>query len=162
MAEVSSKLPLWIKALAAMAVLAFLANGIMIAFALGGRRDLVRADYYQAGLEQDARMARRALAAGHGIRLSLQDGAWTVELTAAAGADGDPSGWGCRVRLQRPDDGREDRSAELGWRGVTVEGAAVWQGDGHPLRKGRYDVLIEWEKDGEVFMETAFHRYVDG
>jgi hypothetical protein len=161
MAEETSKLPLWIKALAAMAVLAFLANGIMIAYALGGRRDLVRADYYQAGLEQDARMARRALAAGHGIRLDLRDGAWTVELTGAT-AQGDPYGWECRVRLQRPEDGREDRAASLGWRGLSAEGAAVWTGKGQPLRKGRYDVLIEWEKDGKVFMETAFPRFVDG
>lgn len=161
MAEDTSKPPLWIKALAAMAILAFLANGIMIAYALGGRRDLVRADYYQAGLEQDARMARRALAAGHGIKLSLQGGAWSVELAGAA-AQGDPAGWDCRVRLQRPDDGREDRTAALGWRGVTAEGSAVWEGNGQPLRKGRYDVLIEWEKDGKVFMETAFARDVDG
>jgi hypothetical protein len=161
MAEETSKIPLWIKALASLAVLTFLANGIMIAYALGGRRDLVRGDYYQAGLEQDARMARRALAAGREIRLSLQGGSWRVELGGATDL-GDPAAWECRVRLQRPDDSREDRSAGLRWAGGTAAGAATWHGKGHPLRKGRYDVLIEWEKDGKVFMETAFPRYVDG
>ena len=41
---------------------ALVVNAAFVWIALSGRRDLVRKDYYAAGLEQDARLARRALA----------------------------------------------------------------------------------------------------
>jgi hypothetical protein len=161
-AEDTSKLPPWIKALVGLAVLAALANGAMVWFSLNGHRDLVRSDYYQAGLEQDARMARRSLADGHGIRLTLKEGLWRVDMDGPEGAP-PPAAWKCRISLQRPDDSREDRVVELRWQDAPGAGrhAGAWQGVGVPLRKGRYDILIEWEKDGRIFMETAFPRYFD-
>jgi hypothetical protein len=173
-----SGVPFWIKALAALAVLALLANGVFIWLSLKGRRDLVRQDYYQAGLEQDARLARRALAAAHSVELAAEGGEWVVRAsrlpgipaaTGQAGAppategvpspEGAPSleGAACRISFQRPEDGREDRAAELAWAGgTTTEG--VWRGPAAQLRKGLWNILIEWERDGKVFMESAFPR----
>lgn len=171
---------------------AALANAAMVWLSLQGRRDLVRSDYYQAGLEQDARLARRALADAHAASLSMDGGEWTVtangtapgpettppqgQLPAAGNAGGIPPasraapslpapglaadmlpGSVCRVRLSRPEDGRLDRVVDLAW----VEGSrGLWRGPGIGLKTGRWDVLVEWEKDGKVFMESAFPRYV--
>lgn len=167
MAEEASVLPPWMKVLGTLVLTAFLANGAMVWLSLRGHRDLVRSDYYQAGLAQDARMARRALADSQGISLSTGAADWIVRVesrdsaayegSAAAVAAGLPGSL-CRVRFSRPDDGREDRSVELAWGG---NGNSSWQGPGVPLRAGQWDVLIEWEKDGKVFMESAFPRYVN-
>lgn len=167
--------PGWIKALAAVAGLALIANGAFVWLSLSGRRDLVRKDYYQAGLEQDARLARRALAAGYRIDLSLGAGSWTVTAArsdgnAAARNPGDsasrpPAPWVylegslCKASFSRPEDGREDRVVELAWAdGTDREGA--WSGPASHLRSGHWDVLLEWERDGKVFMESAFSRRI--
>lgn len=155
-------IPGWIKALAAIAGLALIANGTFVWLSLSGHRDLVRKDYYQAGLEQDARLARRALAAGHRIDLTVDAGTWTV--TAARLDDGAAAwvsleGAVCKASFSRPEDGREDRAAELAW----IDGTArvgVWRGPASPLRNGHWDVLLEWERDGRVFMESAFARRI--
>lgn len=161
MAEATRGLPLWIKALAAFAALALAANAAFVWASLSGRRDLVRQDYYAAGLEQDARLARRALAARHRVELATGP-SWSV--AAAPLGTGAPApgleGSTCRVSFRRPEDGREDRAATLAWTGGTA-GAHHWEGPGHPLRKGRWDALIEWERDGKVFMESALERSVE-
>jgi hypothetical protein len=175
MEKTDTGLPPWIKALITIAVLALLANGIFIWMSLSGRRDLVRRDYYQAGLEQDARLARRALAAAHSVVLEAEGGEWVVRASrlpglpldapAPTGTQTSPAGAtslegaACRVSFQRPEDGREDRIAELAWAGgTTTEG--TWRGASAPLRKGLWNILIEWEREGKVFMEAAFPRSI--
>lgn len=176
MASRKEGLPPWILALIALAALGLLANGAFVWISLTGRRDLVRPDYYQAGLEQDARLARRALAAAHDVELTAEGGEWIVRASrrgdpasgspedqapAAPGAAGNRAsleGAACRVTFQRPEDGRLDASAALAWAGGS-EDDGTWRGPAAPLRKGRWDVLIEWERDGEVFMESAFPRF---
>lgn len=175
MAEPEIGMPAWIKALIGLACLVFAANGAMVWMSLSGRRDLVRQDYYEAGLEQDARLARRSLAAAFDIEFNESDGAWKVTVAERTGgmpsgippAVGDgtrpraasplPSleGSRCRIRFQRPEDGRLDWTTELAWAGGSP-GIAAWRGPATTLRKGHWDVLIEWERNGEVFMETAF------
>lgn len=161
-------LPLWIKALMGLAVLVLVVNVAFVWLSLSGRRDLVRKDYYAAGLEQDARLARRALAASHRIEVDLAEGAWRVSAARAPQVSGqlpqDSSAWPslensrCRISVRRPEDGREDRSLELGWSGGSLE-AGTWEARGPDLRRGRWDVLVEWERDGKVFMESAFDRF---
>ncbi len=192
MASRKEGIPPWILALIALAVLGLLANGAFVWISLTGRRDLVRPDYYQAGLEQDARLARRALAAAHDVELSAEGGEWIVRASRrgdpgsaslrnpgtasprdpASASPGDPTpaanvvtgtrpsldGATCRITFQRPEDGRLDASTTLAW----AEGSAdegTWRGPAASLRNGRWDVLIEWERDGEVFMESAFPRF---
>jgi hypothetical protein len=161
-------IPPWILALIALAALGLLANGAFVWISLTGRRDLVRPDYYQAGLEQDARLARRSLAAAYDVELVAEGGEWIVRASRRTGlpsaTPGDagtrPSleGTACRVTFQRPEDGRLDASATLAFAGGSAE-RGTWRGPAEALRKGRWDVLIEWERDGEVFMESAFPRF---
>jgi hypothetical protein len=168
MSEQPLGIPAWIKALAGLAGLVLIVNGAFVWISLSGRRDLVRKDYYQAGLEQDARLARRALAASHRVGLDLAAGRWRVSAARAPQVSGtlppETSAWPdlegslCRVSLRRPEDGREDKSVELPWVGGTGESGA-WEGPGPGLRRGRWEVLIEWERDGRVFMESAFERF---
>ena len=146
-----TELPNWIKALGGLILAAALANGAMVWFSLSGHRDLVRSDYYQAGLQQDARMARRALADGYRIELTAVPGGWSVR---AEPAKGPVAGSTCRVRFIRPDDGRRDRTASLQW----VEDRGRWEGPSDPIGPGRWDILIEWDKDGKTIMESAFAR----
>jgi hypothetical protein len=161
-------MPAWMKALIGVAALAFVVNIAFVWVSLSGRRDLVRKDYYAAGLEQDARLARRALAASHRIEVALAEGAWSVSAARPSPVSGQlpPEGaaWPalegarCRISLLRPEDGREDRALELAWSGGS-EAAGSWKAAGPDLRRGRWDVLVEWERDGEVFMESAFERF---
>lgn len=161
-------LPPWILALLALAALGLVANGAFVWISLTGRRDLVRPDYYQAGLEQDARLARRSLAAAHEVELAAEGGEWIVRASrrtdppaSATGHAGTPpslEGAACRVTFQRPEDGRLDAAAALAWAGGSAE-RGTWRGPAAPMRKGRWDVLIEWERDDEVFMESAFPRF---
>lgn len=170
MADRKEGVPAWMKALGGLAVLVVVVNAAFVWVSLSDRRDLVRKDYYAAGLEQDARLARRALAASHRIELDLADGAWTVSAERLPQVPGEllsdtvppPSleSARCRVSVQRPEDGREDRSLELAWAGGSQE-AGSWKAAGPDLRRGRWDVLVEWERDGEVFMESAFERFVE-
>lgn len=163
-------LPAWIKALIGLAVLVLVVNTAFVWVSLSGRRDLVRQDYYAAGLGQDARLARRALAASHRIELDLTNGAWSVSaarlprvpdaLPSDASAPPSLDSSRCRVSVRRPEDGREDRVLELAWSGGS-EAAGTWRAEGPALRRGRWDVLVEWERDGEVFMESAFERFVE-
>lgn len=161
MAEETRGLPPWIKALFAFAALAFAANAAFVWASLSGRRDLVRRDYYAAGLEQDARLARRALAARHHLEL-VAGREWSVAAAPPVDGGSRPAleGADCRVSFRRPEDGREDRAATLAWTGGSA-GAHRWAGPGHPLRRGRWDVLIEWERDGKVIMESALERFVE-
>lgn len=172
MADKNSGFPPWMKALGGLILAAALANGAMVWLSLRGERDLVRSDYYQAGLEQDARMARRARADGHRLVLAEVPEGWTVEAEALASktpggtvaGDIDPlAGSRCRIRFTRPDDGREDKVTELPWAGAGPGGRlgkGIWLGPGPSLKAGHWDVLVEWERDGKVFMESPFNRYI--
>lgn len=162
-------MPAWIKALLGLAALVLVANAAFVWVSLSGNRDLVRKDYYRAGLEQDARLSRRALAASHRIEVDLAGGAWRVRAARTPQVSGElPPGsaaWPalegarCRISLRRPEDGREDRELELTWTGGSREEGS-WEAPGPALRRGRWDVLVEWERDGEVFMESAFERFL--
>ena len=78
--------PRWLLALAAMMLIMLVANGIMVWLSLRGHRDLVRPDYYDAGLDQDKTMARTDLSRAPGMEVSfLRDASgWRAE-TAAEG-----------------------------------------------------------------------------
>jgi nitrogen fixation protein FixH len=162
MADQTSRPPLWIKALAGLMALAFAANAAMVWMSQRGRRDLVRPDYYAAGLAEDARMARRAAAAGYRIALAPTAEGWRVEAAPVQGiSPAAVAGTRCRVAFRRPEDDREDRILSLAWTGEE-SGAGRWEGTGARLKPGRYDVTVEWERDGETFMEKSFPWDADG
>lgn len=161
--KVTYGVPLWIKALGLLAILVAVANAAMVWFSLHGNRDLVRRDYYQAGLDQDGRIARRSQAAAFSVSLKLDGPEWTVTAApsspaSATGPTPALEGARCTVHLRRPDDGRLDRVVELSW--SPEQGA--WRGPGFPLRRGHWDILVEWQRDGVVFMEHADARFING
>lgn len=153
--------PRWGFAMVAVLALMFGANGLMVWLSLRGHRDLVRADYYDAGLDQDAVIARNGLARipGMEVRLRRDAGFWRAEaghplLRSAV----------CKVELYRPDDGREDRTLEMGLPqpAAGVPGPHVWAVASPSLRKGLWMAKLVWEQDGKPIMEETFRIHSDG
>lgn len=146
-----SGIPPWALALAAMMLLMFGFNGYMIWLSSHDRRDLVRADYYDAGLDEDRTMARNALARAAGrVELRMQPEGWEVE----AGADLSGSAI-CRAHFYRPDDGREDRVLVLTRSEGDARGRALWKGPRIDFRRGLWIVNLVWEDNGSPRSEAT-------
>src|SRR5690349_4097333 len=86
--------PWFAAALAAGLILMLGANGIMVWQSAQGHRDLVRSDYYQAGLRQDGAIRRNAMAEKPGSRISFakEGGEWL-----AIAADANLRGAECSI-----------------------------------------------------------------
>lgn len=152
-------LPHSIKALAAIFILALAVNAAMVYMSQRGNRDLVRPDYYAAGLDEDARIARRAMAAAFNIAILPAGTTWSLVATPRGETPTALAGSRCRLDFRRPEDGRWDRSLDLAWgdnRDGEGPGGGRWSGRDAEVRPGRYDVTATWDRDGESFMETTF------
>jgi FixH protein len=153
--------PRWGFALIAFLALMFGANGWMVWLSSRGHRDLVRADYYDAGLDQDAVIARNGLARAPGMDVAFHRGAktWRAESGSALLRNAV-----CKVGLYRPDDGREDKILNLGARQAVAgsQDRNVWSGPSPSLRKGFWVARLVWEQDGKPIMEESFRIYSDG
>ncbi len=149
-----SGLVTWIIAVAVMFTAMFVANGYLIWYSSNGRHDLVRSDYYDAGLDEDHVMARNALARKPGVAAELQttDSGWRV----TAGKVAEPAEI-CRAHFYRPDDERLDRNLDLKASGLTPQGMQSWSGAPLALRPGNWIVHLSWEKDGKPVMETSLN-----
>ena len=151
--------PRWLLALAAMMLIMLVANGIMVWLSLRGHRDLVRPDYYDAGLDQDGTMARTDLSLAPGMEVSfLRDASgWRVE-TAAEGLRTAT----CRVLLYRPDNKGEDQILELGSPRTLpgTSGRIFWTGSNPTLRRGHWQARLVWEVDGKAVMEKPYRIYI--
>jgi hypothetical protein len=151
--------PVWLLALAGMMLVMFFANGIMVWLSLSGHRDLVRSDYYDAGLDQDATMARAALSREPGMEVDfIRDASgWAVETAADV-----LKAATCRVLLYRPDNRGEDRILE--W-GRPLESSlrpdrVFWKGPVPALRRGHWEARLVWEVDGKAVMEKPYRFQV--
>jgi hypothetical protein len=153
--------PVWLAALAGMMLIMFFANGIMVWLSLRGHRDLVRPDYYDAGLDQDAAMARAALSLEPGMDIAFFRGAagWQAEASAEILKTAT-----CRVLLYRPDNRGEDRILEWGMPSASLAspGRMLWKGTAPSLRRGRWEARLVWEVDGKAIMEKPYQFYVPG
>lgn len=139
--------PWWIAALAAFLVLVAGANAALVWLSGRGHRDLVRPDYYEAGLAQDSLIARtagqRAWTASVAWRREGAD--WILEAPAA------PAGFaGGNVRLYRPDDGRSDRQTRLE---PMPDGAPGWRARFAGLKPGRWIATFAWESGSGAVRE---------
>src|SRR4051812_32120975 len=101
----SRGLPVWMIVLGLFMVVVGIANGIFV-WLSNGRHDLVRDDYYAAGLKQDSVIA--LLSGNTPVTFHREAGDWRLE-----NAVGAAPATGCRVRLYRPDDGSADREVRL-------------------------------------------------
>jgi nitrogen fixation protein FixH len=146
-------MPGWIKALIGTVACVMAANAVLLWQALYVRRDLVRKDYYEAGLNQNVRMARRALADSLGLRVTFgrDSGGFRVEAVGSgAVAGGDPLSLPlCRAEFYRPDDGREDHAVDL----ARENGGAAWSGPAPSLRHGHWRVTLLWMDGSKAVME---------
>jgi hypothetical protein len=153
--------PAWGFALIAVLALMLGANGIMVWLSSRGHRDLVRADYYDAALDQDGVIARTGLARlpGMAAELRREGRAWRAETPG-----GRLDGARCRIRLYRPDDGRDDRDVDLGAPRPSPDGPGRirWSGTGPALRPGYWTANVVWEENGKPVMEESFTIRVDG
>jgi hypothetical protein len=152
---------IWLLALAGMMLIMFFANGIMVWLSMRGHRDLVRPDYYDAGLDQDAAMARTALSRKPGMEVAfIRDASgWQAEATAET-----LKAATCRVMLYRPDNRGEDRILEWGTPrpSLAAPGRSIWKGPVPSLRRGHWEARLVWEVEGEAVMEKPYQFYVPG
>ena len=142
-----NRMPLWIPALGLFMAIVAGANGVLVWLSSRGHRDLVREDYYEAGLHQDRAIAL-AEAAGT-ISLRRDGDAWLLE-----NASGAAPATGCRLRFYRPDDGRADREVRME-RLPSAAGREAWRGPAPALRRGRWIVTAEWEREGAEVREAT-------
>jgi hypothetical protein len=139
--------PSWMAALGLFMCVVGIVNGSFVWLSSHGRRDLVRQDYYEAGLRQDSAIALAA-AAGP-VSLRRDGGDWLLETAA-----GSASATGCLLRFYRPDDGRADREVRLR-RAPTPAGREAWRGPAQALRSGQWLVTAVWERDGKDVREKT-------
>lgn len=167
--EKPAGMPFWIKFLLAFFVVVAGANAVFIKLALAPR-DLVRKDYYAAGLLQDARMARQAAQAGLDIGLHDEAGGWSVDAGKKSGtADTATAGVNplrakvCEAHFYRPDDGAADRVLKLiRSEAPGTDGKAVWRGPALDLKRGHWEINLVWIDGDRPVMETLVHYYSPG
>lgn len=144
---VTRGIPMWITAMAGFMALVAAANVGLVWLSGRGHRDLVRPDYYAAGLVQDSLIARTAGSAAwaKGISLRRSGEGWMLEAPAA------PE-WatGAVVRLYRPDDERADRETRL-----QKTNAGAWTAAYPDLKRGRWIATVAWERDGRILGEAS-------
>jgi hypothetical protein len=139
--------PLWMIVLGLFMVVVGIVNGAFIWLSSYGRHDLVRPDYYEAGLKQDSVIA---LAAAAGlVSLRHEGGDWVLETAAGAAA---PSG--CLLRFYRPDDGRADREVRLHSEPAPA-GREAWRGPAEAMRRGHWLVTAVWNLGGKDVSEKT-------
>jgi nitrogen fixation protein FixH len=162
-------MPGWFKALAVICVSAAIANGVMVWQALHVRRDLVRKDYYEAGLDQDGRIARTARAQAGGLRINFTPDAEGFRLEASGGRDtgalaaSDPLSFpSCRADFYRPDDGREDITLQFQRTVGGDAGASVWRAPARKLRRGFWRVTFVWADGRDAVMEKTIDFFSPG
>jgi hypothetical protein len=121
-----------------------------VVFAMDQKVELVSTDYYQRGLQHDARMAAEANGAGLGdaFRIDTSDGDRAVVVTwsAATPRRGDGT-----VALYRPSDAAADASARVDPDPSGRQRIAI--GEAPP---GRWIVRVQWMSGGrEYFVERS-------
>jgi hypothetical protein len=153
--------PKWLLALGAMMLLMLGANGVMVWLSTLGHRDLVRPDYYEAGLDQDGILARTGLSESQGVDVSLfrDEAEWRAEAGGEALRNAT-----CKVRLYRPDNGRDDLVLELIAPTPASDASArrVWKGPSPILRRGYWVARLVWEDAGRPVMEKSYRIFVSG
>jgi hypothetical protein len=139
--------PTWMIALGLFMVVVGLVNGVFVWLSSHGRRDLVRPDYYEAGLKQDSLIALSA--ASGPVTLRREGGDWLLETAA-----GSAPVTGCRLRFYRPDDGRADREVHMR-SAPAAAGREAWRGPAAAMRPGHWIVTAIWNRDGRDVRENT-------
>jgi nitrogen fixation protein FixH len=142
-------MPAWMIILVLFMGVVGIANGIFVWLSSHGHRDLVREDYYAAGLKQDGVIARNAAAGSVSLRRDGSD--WLLEAAPTA-----VSATGCRLRFYRPDDGRADRTVTMR-RAAGAADRETWRGPAAEMRRGQWIVTAIWDREGVDVSEKSLH-----
>jgi hypothetical protein len=139
--------PVWMVVLALFMIVVGIVNGGFIWLSSHGPHDLVRQDYYAAGLKQDSVIA---LAAASGpVSLRRDGGEWLLETAAGTAA-----ATGCILRFYRPDDVRADREVRL-ISAPAPPGREAWRGQAEAMRRGHWVVTAVWDRGGTGVREKS-------
>ncbi len=156
-----NKVPKSVIALGAMTLLMLGANGSMVWLSSRGHRDLVRPDYYDAGLDQDGIMARTNLSRLPGMEVTLlrDSSGWKVETGAAV-----LKKTKCNIRFYRPDNCEEDKTLDLGFShsSLTDSSRIIWKAASPSFRRGYWVAHLVWEEGAKSIMEKSFRIYIEG
>ena len=169
-------MPGWMKILGITCLLAVLANGVMVWQALHTQHDLVRKDYYEAGLDQDGRIARTSLANSKDWHISFlkNEKGFRVEAkrdTSHSNTNNknvlpttiDPLSLRiCQVQFYRPDNVKEDFKQEFFHQPDSSTAISIWQGPSVKLRRGHWRITLLWIKDQSPLMEKTFDYFSPG
>ncbi|MBW8889421.1 MAG: FixH family protein [Fibrobacteres bacterium] len=144
----SRGMPAWMIVLALFMVVVGIANGIFV-WLSNGRHDLVRDDYYAAGLKQDSVIALNS--GNTPVNFHREGADWKLENAA-----GPAPATGCRLRLYRPDDVSADREVRL-QRVPAEAGREAWKVAAPALRRGRWIATVVWDRDGVDVREVSLN-----
>jgi len=151
----TTKLPLpWYAiALATMMLMMFAANGALLWYSSHGKHDLVRSDYYDAGLIQDKTIARNKLSKTLGMEATLNRGKdfWTITSSAKSLRNTK-----CQIYLYRPENNQEDQVIEMQNSNQSESDTTLWKHPSFNLRKGQWIAKVVWEANKIPVMEKSY------
>jgi hypothetical protein len=155
------QMPKIVIALSAFMLLVLSVNGYMVWLSAKGHRDLVRPDYYDAGLEQDKIIARNNLSQLNGMDLTfIQDSSgWKAEVGSDLLKNSQ-----CKVHWYRPDNKKDDLQLDLGMAQVSLKNPNrfFWKGKNPVLKRGEWIARLVWLENGKPIMEKSYPIRISG
>lgn len=152
-AKIKLSLPWYAIALSLMMLMMLGANGTLLWYSSHGTRDLVRNDYYDAGLLQDKTIARNTLAKSLGMEapLTLGKDFWTIATGSKI-----LKNTNCTIYLYRPENAKEDQVIEMQASHQSKSDSTIWKHSTLILRPGKWIAKIVWESNNQAVMEKSY------
>jgi len=152
-AKVNIPLPWYAIALALIMLMMFGANGALLWYSLHGTHDLVRHDYYDAGLLQDKIIARNTLAKSLGMEapLTLGKDFWTIATGSKI-----LKNTNCNIYLYRPENEKEDQVIAMQTLNQSESDTTIWKHSALTLRSGKWIAKVVWESNKQAVMEKSY------
>ena len=162
------KTPFWIIALWATAVFIIACCLGLVYVANHNLPNMVRNDYYEAGVHLDQQRGREAGFDSLHLRLALTETRDTLVLQGI-GATLDSAAlnrlklFHVKLILQRPDDPAADRELVLLPEFVSASGSIpLWHVAASPLRKGKWECQVVFEDKDRPMLERSFSYFAGG
>ena len=162
------KIPFWIFALGATAFFIIICCLGLVYVANHNMPNMVRKDYYEAGVHLDEQRGREVSFDSLHLRLALTEEPEALVLKGV-GAELDSTvlvrlkSLQVKLFLQRPDDPAADRELVLLPAFLTASGnAPLWHVLAPSLRKGKWECQVVFAENGRPLMERSFSYYAGG
>ncbi len=166
--RIKMRTPFWIIALGATAVFIILCCLGLVYVANHNMPNMVRNDYYEAGLHLDQQRGREMVFDSLHLRLSLTQEPDTLVLRGL-GATLDSvtlnrlKSLNVKLVLQRPDDPSADREVvmQAEW-SAAKNNLLVWKSPASLLRPGKWECQVLFESKDKPVMERSFTYFAGG